>query len=322
MRVFVTGATGFIGSAVVKELISSGHTVVGLARSNAAAQKLATAGAGVLRGEIEDLEILRKGASGADGVIHLAFYHEIGHMPLGTRLKVMLGGSPSGIVGRYLAAAVGSDRRAIETMGDALSKGTAGRPLIAALGTMILRAGVVATEDDEMDPGSVGGPRGETEKTIAALASRGVRAMAMRLAPVVHDTERAGLISMMIPIAKKKGVSAYVGDGLNRWQGVHVRDAARLFKLALEKGQAGARYHAVAGESVTLREIAEVIGRRLKLPVKSISQEEAAKQFSWLAAFVGTDNPVSSRLTQERLGWRPTGPGLMEDLNAMKALEA
>jgi len=314
MRVFVTGATGFIGSAVVEELIGAGHEVTGLARSEASAKKLTAAGARVHRGTIEDLDSLRRGAAKADGAIHTAFFHEITHMGLGTRLRVMLGGSPGGIVSRYLSAAVGTDRRALETLGQALTGPDC--PLVAAFVTMGLTPGKLATEDDAYDPNSVGGPRARSEETMLALASQGVRASVIRLPPIVHGAgDRAGFAPRLIDVARKKGVSAYVGDGRNRWPAVHRLDAAHLFRLALEKGLAGSRYHAVADEGVPFREIAEVFGQRLNVPVASKSPEEAAKLFSWLAPFLPVDNPASSTLTQERLGWEPVHPGLMADLD-------
>ena len=314
MRVFVTGATGFIGSAVVKELISAGHEVVGLARSDASAKKLTDAGAEVHRGSIEDLAGLRRAAATADGAIHTAFFHEITHMNLGTRLRVFAGGSPTGIVSRFLSAAVGTDRRALETIGQAL-KGP-DRPLVAAFGTMAMKQGRLATEDDAFDLNSVGGFRGSSEEAMLALASRGVRASVIRLPPVVHGVgDRAGFAPRLSQIAQKKRESAYIGDGRNRWPAVHRLDAARLFRLALENGSPGARYHAVAEEGVPFRLIAEVIGKRVGVPAVSKSREEAAKIFGFLAPFVPTDNPTSSKLTQERLGWNPTQPGLMADLD-------
>ena len=247
MRVFVTGATGFIGSAVVKELLDAGHQVTGLARSEASTERLTAVGAQVHR-----------------GAIHTAFFHEITHMSLGTRLRVMLGGSPSGIVSRYVSAAVGADRRALKTLGQAFAG--SGRPLVAAFGTMGLRPVQFATEEDAPDPDSVGGPRGATKDTLRALASQDVRTSIIRLPPVVHGaSDRAGFVPRLIGVARKKGASAYVGDGQNRWPAVHRLDAARLFRLALEVGIAGARYHAVAEEGIPFREIAEVIGRRLNV---------------------------------------------------------
>ncbi len=312
MRVFVTGATGFIGSAVVQELLGAGHEVTGLARSDASAKKLTAAGARVHRGGIEDLDSLRRGAAAAEGAIHTAYFHELSQIPLSTRLGIMLGGSPSGIVGRFMAAAAGADRHAIETLGKALTGPD--RSLVVAFGTMGMKPGRLATEEDAYDPDSVGCFRAKSEETMQEIASQGVRASVIRLPPSVHGDGDHGFVPALIGIARKKGVSAYVGDGANRWPAVHRLDAARLFRLALEKGTAGSRYHGVADEGVPVREMAEVIGRRLNLPVVSKSPEEAAKQFSWLAAFLGVDNPASSKLTQKRLDWHPSHPALIPDL--------
>ncbi len=315
MRVFVTGATGFIGSAVVKELIATGHEVVGLARSEQSAKPLIALGAKAHIGSIEDLENLHKGAAGADGAIHTAFFHQITHMSLPTRLSVMLGGSPSGIISRFTKTAVEADKRAIETLGRALTGSD--RTLVIAFPTMALTAGRLATEEDAPNPTSVGGSRVPSEAAALALASEGIRSSVVRLPPLVHDREKQGLATRMIEIARKKSVSAYIEDGLNRWAGVHRLDAARLFRLALERGDAGARYHAVAEEGVPVREIAEVIGQQLKVPVLSRSSPDAARFFSWLAPFIAADNPVSSKLTQEKLGWRATQPGIISDLSHM-----
>jgi nucleoside-diphosphate-sugar epimerase len=314
MRVFVTGATGFIGSAIVRELLDAGHQVTGLARSDRSAKSLIAAGAQVVRGNIEDLAALSRGAAESDGAIHTAFYHALGHMPLATRLRVLLGGGPGGIVSRFFAAAVGADRRAIETLGQALE--SRGGPLLASFGTLSLKAGQLATEDDAPDPESPGAARGETEGTIRDLASRGVRAMAIRLSPLVHGVgDRAGLAPMLFKTARKKGSSAYVGDGLNRWPSVHRLDAARLFRLALERGSAGASYHAVAEEGLPFRKIAEAIARRAEVPAVSIPLAEASRRFSFLSLFVPVDNPTSSGLTHERLGWTPSEPDLFSDLD-------
>lgn len=314
MRVFVTGATGFIGSAIVRELIDAGHQVVGLARSDAAARSLIAAGAQAHRGDIQSLESLRRGAAAADGAIHTAFFHDLSHMNLSTRLRVILGGSPGGIVSRFVGAAVGTDRRAMETLGEAFEGSD--RPLIAAFGTLAMRPGRLASEDDPYDPNSVGHARGESENAMMALASRGVRASVIRLPPVVHGIgDRAGFAPRLIQIARKNGASGYMGDGGNRWPSVHRLDAALLFRLALEKGSAGATYHAVADEGVPVRQMAEVIGKRLNVPVVGKSPAEAAKQFGFLSYFLSVDNPTSSKLTQERLGWRPTQPDLISDLD-------
>jgi nucleoside-diphosphate-sugar epimerase len=318
MRVFVTGATGFIGSAVTEELMRAGHSVTALARSEAAAKALSAKGVQPRPGSLDDMESLQSAASAADGVIHLAFMHGLSQVPFMQRLRIFFGGLPTGIVSRFLAVSAESDRRAIDTMGAAL-KGSA-RPLVTTFGTIGLshvgfRAGKPATEDDEPDPLSPGIARAKTEEKVVAWASLGVRATMVRLAPTVHGDGDTGFVPLLIKIARKKGNSAYVGDGRNRWPAVHRRDAARLFRLALEKGIAGARYHGVAEEGIAFRSIAEMIGRQLNIPASSLSTKKAAKQFSFLAGVAATDNPSSSKRTREQLGWEPTGPGLLADLN-------
>jgi nucleoside-diphosphate-sugar epimerase len=312
MRVFITGATGYIGLAVVQELLEAGHEVVGLARSEESAGSLIELGAQSHIGSIEDLDGLRRGAAGANAVIHLAFFHSISHMALPRRLKVLLGGSPAGIVSRFTATATEAEVRAIEALGSALTGSDSA--LVAAFPTMALTPGRLATEDNAADAGAPGGSRVPSEKAVLSLASRGIRASLVRLPPCVHDEQRAGLATRMSDIAKKKRVSAYIDGGENRWAAVHRLDAARLFRMAVERGVAGARYHAVAEENLRMKNIAACIGQRLDLPTSSMSPLEARKHFGWLASFVAADNPVSSSLTQERLGWTPANPTLMDDI--------
>jgi len=289
MKIFVTGATGFVGSAVVKELIQAGHQVVGLARNDAGAKSLLTAGANVHRGSLEDLESLHSGATAADGVIHTAFIHDFSNY----------------------GPAAEADRRAIETLGGALAGSD--RPLIVTSGTLLAqRQGPLAAEEDAHNPNF---PR-KSEDAALALAAHGVRAALLRLPPSVHGNGDHGFVPRLITIAREKGVSAFIGDGLNRWPAVHRLDAAHLYRLVLEKSSVGATYHGVADEGVPTREIAEIIGRHLNLPVVSKSREEAADHFGWIGLFFGIDAPASSALTQERLGWRPVQPGLIADLNA------
>jgi nucleoside-diphosphate-sugar epimerase len=289
MRVFVTGATGFIGTAVVKELIANGHDVLGMARSEEGARSVKAAGAQAHPGSLDDLGSLRSGAERADAVIHLAFIHDFSRFQENCAI----------------------DKRAIEALGSVLAGSN--RPLIVTGGTVgITVPGQVATEDLAM-PQNSHLPR-VSEQT--ALALEGVSAAVMRL-PQVHDPFRQGLVSYAVQVAREKGVSAYVGDGLNRLPAVHVDDAARVYRLALEKHQAGLRYHAIAEEGVKLRDIAEAIGRGLKIPVRSITPQESQSHFGWLSLFAGIDAPASSALTRQRLGWEPTGPGMLADLERM-----
>jgi nucleoside-diphosphate-sugar epimerase len=313
MRVFVTGATGFIGLAIVKELISGGHQVTGLARSETSAKKLIEAGARVQLGTVEDLKGLRRGAAASDGAIHTAFYHQLSHAPLSTRLKVFLGGSILGIAPRFMAAAAAADRQAIETIASSLPKGS---PLLATFGTLGMKHGRMVTEDEpyDHDPQAFGLARARNEDVLKKWAESGLRTSIIRLPPIVHGPTAYGLGSMLIPLAKKKKEAAYVDAGENRWPSVHYLDAAHLFCLALEKGPAGGTYHGVDEEGIPYRAIAEVIGRRLGIPVVSKTPKEAKKHFGFLAPLVPLDNPSSSHLTRERLGWRPTHIKLLADL--------
>ncbi len=303
MRVFVTGASGWIGSAVVPELTAAGHQVTGLARSDASAAALTAAGAQVVRGTLDDLDTLRSAATASDGVIHLAFKHDIA------------------FTGDFEGAAQ-ADRRAIETFGEALAG--SGRPFLIASGTLGLAPGRVATErDDGHGPGPLAAPAAASgpamrlanaEMTLS-FASRSVRSSVLRLPPTVHGDGDNGFMAALVGMARGRGVSGYLGDGSNRWPAVHRLDAAHLFRLALEKAPAGSVLHAVADEGVPIRDIAEVIGRHLDVPVASIPAEQAGEQFGFLAGFVGIDAPASSGLTRELLGWQPTQPGLIDDLD-------
>ena len=300
MRVFVTGASGWIGSAVVPELIGAGHQVTGLARSDASAAALTGAGAQVQRGTIDDLDVLREAAAASDAVIHLAFKHDI----------AFSGGFQD---------AADADRRAVETFAEALAGSD--RPFLIASGTLGLSLGRPATERDGHDAETraamAEGPRTrwETAELALSLASRGVRSSIVRLPPTNHGDGDNGFMATLVSIARDKGVSGYIGDGTNRWPAVHRLDSAHLFRLALEKAPAGSTLHAVADEGVPIRDIADVIGRHLNVPVVSIAPEDAGEYFTWLGGFIGLDSPASSTLTRELLEWQPAQPGLIDDLD-------
>lgn len=288
MRVFVTGATGFIGSAIVRELLAAGHTVLGMARSDAAAGTLAQLGIEAHRGELSDADSVARGARDCDGVIHTAFIHD---WTTTTR-----------------EAAAEVDRRAVE----ALAGVGSGKPLVVTSGTALLTPGRNATEEDA--PVSAAIPRAASEATVLAAAGRGVRGSIVRLPPTVHGGGDHGFVPMLIGIARRTGVSAFVGDGANRWPAVHRLDAARLFRLALEKAAPGARLHGVAEEGVPMRAIAETIGMALGVPVRSLTEDESRAHFGWFAHFVAIDNPASSAITRKVLGWRPQEPDLLTDM--------
>jgi nucleoside-diphosphate-sugar epimerase len=293
MRIFVTGASGWIGAPTVEQLVGDGHEVVGLARSDEAAATVAATGATVLRGSLDDMGALRDAASDSDGVLHLAFRHDIAFS------------------GNF-AAAVEADRRAIETFGDALEGSD--RPLVIASGTLGLAPGRMGTEQDRPDPSAH--PRIANAHLTLTLAERGVRSSVIRFAPTVHGAGDHGFMATLVEIARQRQVAGYLGDGSNRWPAVHRLDAAALTRLVVEKAPAGSIWHATDEAGVPTRDIAAAIGRQLGVPVASIAPENAAEHFGFLADFFGTDAPASSLLTRETLGWQPTEPGLLADLDA------
>jgi len=294
MRVFVTGASGWIGSAVVPELLAAGHAVVGLARSDASARAVEAAGAEVHRGSLDDLDALAGAAAASDGVIHLAFKHE-----------EMFSGD--------FATATDADRRAIEAFGQALAGSD--RPLIIASGLAGLQPGTLATENDVPDAASLAGGRSLSERAALALADRGVRSASVRLPPTVHGDGDYGFVARLVGLARERGKSGYIGDGANRWPAVHRLDAAHLFRLAVEGAPAGSVLHGIAQEGVPTRAIAEAIGRSLGMPAVSVAPDAAEEHFGWLAGLFGLDIQASSTRTQQLLGWRPTHEALVEDLD-------
>jgi nucleoside-diphosphate-sugar epimerase len=301
MKIFVTGASGWIGSAVVPELLEAGHQVIGLARSDESAQKLEAAGVEVRRGDLDSLDVLRDAASESDGVIHLAFNHEIAFS------------------GNFQGAA-DADRKAVEVFAEAL-KGT-NKPLVIASGLLGLTPGRVVTEKDGHDIGMENimkgsGPqvRHSTAEFVLSLASSGVRSSIVRLSPTNHGDGDNGFMATIVKIARDKGVSGYIGDGTSRWPAVHRLDSAHLFRLAVDNAPAGSTLHAAADEGIQIKDIAEIIGRHLNLPVVSIAPEDAAEHFTWMSSFLALDSPASSQITRELLDWQPKQPGLIEDLD-------
>jgi nucleoside-diphosphate-sugar epimerase len=291
MKVFVTGATGYVGSCLIQELIGAGHQVLGLARSEETVKKLTAIGVEVHRGSLTDLDSLRRGAAASDGVIHTAYNHDFS----------------------AYATAGETDRQAVEALGRALIG--SGRPFVITSGITVLTPGRIATETDPLDPNAASAPRIPSEEVMGVLATQGVRTSVVRLAPSVHGEGDYGFIPTLISLARDKGVSAYIGEGTNRWPAVHRLDAVRLFRLALEKGTPGANYHGVADEGIAVRDIATIIGQHLNLPVVSKAADEAAYHFGWIGAFLSVDCPASSALTQQQLGWHPGQPSLVADLD-------
>lgn len=317
MKVFVTGATGFIGSAVVDELVANGHSVIGLARTAESAKKLANKGLAPLRGMLDDQRTLARAASEADGVIHLAFMHTPAKASFSRLVRIMLGGAPRGIVRRFMAATAATELDALSAMGNALK--ASGKPFVTTFATMGLaspgnKPNDSAQEEDLPTPQSPGYIRAKHEEKVEELASLGVRASIIRLPPSVHGMGDGGLVPAIIKLSRKSKKSVYIEDGRNRWPAVHVRDAAKLYRLALEEGVAGTRYHAVAEEGMEFRAIAEKIAGHLHVPISSERDTSAGKHFGWLAPFAACDNPCSSTFTRSALGWIPGGPSLLDDL--------
>jgi nucleoside-diphosphate-sugar epimerase len=293
MRIFLTGATGFIGSKIIPELVQAGHHVLGLTRSDAGGEQLTAAGAEVHRGDLDDPTTLRRGAERADAVIHCAFDHDFSRFVENCQ----------------------KDKRNIEAIGEALVGSK--RPLIVTSGTGMGSRGPGELASEDVFDASHANPRKISEETGAAVAARGVNVSYVRL-PQVHDTKKQGLITPLIAISRAKGRVAYVGDGKNRWPAAHVSDVARLYKLAIERAEPGARYNAVGEEGVTAKDISEALGRSLKLPVVSLTGDEVAAHFGWMAMFAGVDMPASNAITRKKLGWTPVGPGLIADLDRLE----
>ncbi len=312
MRVLVTGASGFIGSAVVQELLENGHEVRGLVRSTEAAAKLRRQGIEAIQGSIENPVIVRQAGQQMDGVVHTAFFHSFTHAGWRAKLRIMLGGSFKDAPLRFMREAVRTDQQVIETLGGLLS--SSGGSLVIAMPTMTMTAERLALEENAADLQSVGGPRAASERTALVMAEHGVHASIVRLPPIVYgEGDRGGLLPSIIRSARKAGKSAYINEGNNRWASVHRLDAARVFRLALENGRGASRFHAVADEGMAFREIAEYVGESLHVPTQSINKQQAMAHFSWLSAFAATDNPVSANVTMKRLNWQPQQPSLQDE---------
>jgi nucleoside-diphosphate-sugar epimerase len=312
MRVFVTGATGWVGSAVVKDLLSSGHEVTGLTTTAEGARKLETLGAKTRVGRLHEDDLLREAAAASDGVIHTAFIHGLSNMSLPTRLRLFAGALNGGVVLSFLRILEETESGAIRALGAGLEGSM--RPLVVVSGVLSLPQGRMSNERDNHVPGTPN--RSFSETAALDFVERGVRSSIVRLAPTVHGAGEHGFIARIIAAARKKGVSPYIGDGANRWPAVHVSDAAKLFRLALEKGEPGAKFHGVDEVGIPFRDIASLIAARVKIPAVGIPAAKAAKHFGILSAFVGLDNPTSSQWTRETLGWQPGEAGLLADIDA------
>ena len=312
MRVFVTGATGWIGSAVVKDLTAAGHEVTGLARTQEGARTLKKLGGSARIGTLGDRALLREAAAQSDGVIHTAFIHRLSHMDWATRFRLFAGALNGGIVPSFMRILSETEARAIEALGSGLEG--SGRPLVVTSGVLFLPPGKISTETDNHVPNAPN--RSFSENAALSFVPRGVRASIIRLPPTVHGAGDHGFIAHLIKAARKKGASVYIGDGANRWPAVHRLDAARLFRLALEEGEAGAKYHGVAETGIPFRDIAARIAARLGIPTASSATAKSAKHLGILANFVGADNPSSSDWTRQRLGWTPHEVGLLADIDA------
>ena len=319
MRLFVTGASGWIGAPLVKELLQAGHSVTGLARNADSAQRLEKLGAQAHIGSLQDLDSMRRGAAAADGVVHLAFIHEFTDFSVWQRVSILVRGLLSrNLMGTFAGALALTDRQAIDALGEGLVQSSSqqkDKPFVIVTGTMGLTPGRVGKEQDRSDPAAPGGARSAHEEVALAYASRGLRPCIVRLPPTVHGCGDAGLVPRIIDSSRKAGVVPMIGDGSNRWAAVHRLDAAHLLRLVVEKGKSGARYHGVAEEGVATKDLVAVIAKRLRLPSAQQTETEATKHLEWVAMFWGVDNPANSEWTQRELGWTPTQPTVLDDLD-------